>query len=123
MKVFALLSIATIYAAQDPAIKVALEAVQRNEPHFIEEQIRICEIPAPPFKEEARAKEFEKIFQAMGLQNVRIDKAGNVIGVRPGKSAHPNLVLAAHLDTVFPEGTDVKVRREGKLLESPGHRR
>ena len=43
-----------------------------------------------------------------------------MIGVRPGKSAHPNLVFAAHLDTVFPEGTDVKVTREGDLLKGPG---
>jgi tripeptide aminopeptidase len=123
------LSIATaaICAAQnpsalmnDPTIKAALEAIKRNEPHFIEEQVRICEIPAPPFKEDVRSAEFQRIFQSMGLQNVRIDKAGNVIGVRPGKSAHPNLVLAAHLDTVFPEGTDVKVKREGKLLKAPG---
>ena len=105
---------------EEPSIKAALLAVIRNEPHFIEEQIRICEIPAPPFKEEVRAREFERIFQSMGLRNVRIDQAGNVIGVRPGKAARPNLVLAAHLDTVFPEGTDVKVRREGKILKAPG---
>ena len=49
-----------------------------------------------------------------------IDKAGNVIGVRPGKSAHPNLVFSAHLDTVFPEGTDVKVTRTGDLMKGPG---
>ncbi len=67
-----------------------------------------------------RGREFERLFKSMGLQNVRIDQAGNVIGVRPGKTAHPNLVLAAHLDTVFPEGTDVKVRREGKILKAPG---
>ena len=122
-----LLLTAAICRAQNPAalmnnpsVKAALEAVKRNEPHFIEEQVRICEIPAPPFKEEVRSKEFQRIFESMGLQNVRIDKAGNVIGVRPGKSAHPNLVLAAHLDTVFPEGTDVKVKREGTLLKAPG---
>ncbi|HWE52868.1 MAG TPA: M20/M25/M40 family metallo-hydrolase [Bryobacteraceae bacterium] len=105
---------------KDPGIKAALDAVKRNEPHFLEEQVRICEIPAPPFKEEVRSREFERLFKSMGLENVRIDKAGNVIGVRPGRSAHPNLVLAAHLDTVFPEGTDVKVRREGQLLKAPG---
>src|SRR5580658_10268662 len=124
---FLFIATAAIGAAQsptalmnDPTIKAALEAIKRNEPHFIEEQVRICEIPAPPFKEDVRSAEFQRIFQSMGLQNVRIDKAGNVIGVRPGKSAHPNLVLAAHLDTVFPEGTDVKVKREGKLLKAPG---
>jgi tripeptide aminopeptidase len=105
---------------QEPAIKAALDAAQRNEPHFIEEQIRICEIPAPPFKEEARGKELERLFRQLGLKDVRIDKAGNVIGVRPGASARPNLLFQAHLDTVFPEGTDVKVTRGGEVLRGPG---
>ena len=106
--------------AEDPAVKAALDAVKRNEPHFIDEQARFCEIPAPPFKEEVRGKEFERLFKALGLENVRIDKAGNVIGVRPGGSAHPNLVFAAHLDTVFPPETNVKVTREGTVLKGPG---
>jgi len=105
---------------QDPTVKAALDAVKRNEPHFIDEQIRVCEIPAPPFHEEARGKELERLFQQLGLQDVRIDKAGNVIGVRPGASPHPNLLFQAHLDTVFPEETDVKVAREGDLLKGPG---
>lgn len=106
--------------AEEPAIQSALEAVTKNEPHFIEEQIRICQIPAPPFKEETRGRELQRIFQSMGLQNVRMDKAGNVIGVRPGAAPHPNLVFSAHQDTVFPEGTDVRVTREGTLLKGPG---
>jgi tripeptide aminopeptidase len=106
--------------AEDPSIKAALDAAKRNEPHFIDEQVRICEIPAPPFHEDARGKELERLFKAAGLENVRIDKVGNVIGVRPGASAHPNLVFAAHLDTVFPEGTDVKVKRDGTVLRGPG---
>jgi len=105
---------------EDPTIKAALDAVKRNEPHFIDEQVRICEIPAPPFHEEVRAKELERLFKGLGLQNVRIDKAGNVIGVRPGASAHPNLVFQGHLDTVFPEGTNVKVTRDGTVLKGPG---
>ena len=95
--------------AEDPMVKAALAAVEVNEPRFIEEQIRICEIPAPPFHEDVRAKELERLFKGAGLQDVRIDKAGNVIGVRPGATPHPNLLLQAHLDTVFPEGTSVKV--------------
>jgi acetylornithine deacetylase/succinyl-diaminopimelate desuccinylase-like protein len=105
---------------EDPAVKEALAAVTRNEPHFIEEQIRICEIPAPPFHEETRARELERLFRQLGLRDVRIDKAGNVIGVRPGAAAHPNLLFQAHLDTVFPEGTNVKVTREAGVLKGPG---
>src|SRR6266567_4159662 len=90
----------------DATVKAALDAVRRNEAHFIDEQARICEIPAPPFKEDVRARELERLFHAAGLRDVRIDKAGNVIGARPGASARPNVVIAAHLDTVFPEETN-----------------
>ena len=101
-------------------VKAALDAAKRNESHFIDEQIRICEIPAPPFHEDARGQELARLFKQLGLENVRIDKAGNVIGTRPGAAAHPNLVFSAHLDTVFPEGTNVKVSREGTFLKGPG---
>jgi len=105
---------------KDATIRAALEAAKRNEPRVVEEQIRVCEIPAPPFKEEARGKEMERRFRQLGLKDVRMDKAGNVIGVRPGASAHPNLLFQAHLDTVFPEGTEVKVKRDGNILRAPG---
>jgi len=105
---------------QDPAVKAALEAAKTNEPGIIEEQIRISEIPAPEFKEEKRAAALKQIFTDLGLKNVRIDKGGNVIGERPGLSPSPNVVFAAHLDTVFPEGTNVKVTREGTVLKGPG---
>jgi tripeptide aminopeptidase len=117
----------TVVTAQDPAhlmqtseVKAAIDAAKRNESHFIDEQIRICEIPAPPFKEDVRGQELSKLFKQLELENVHIDQAGNVIGTRPGAAAHPNLVFSAHLDTVFPEGTDVKVKREGTLLKGPG---
>jgi acetylornithine deacetylase/succinyl-diaminopimelate desuccinylase-like protein len=105
---------------KEPSVHTALEAVKRNEPSALEQQARVCEIPAPPFHEEARGQELKRLFQGLGLKDVRIDRAGNVIGVRPGKAAHPNLAFAAHLDTVFPEGTNVKVTREGGVLKGPG---
>src|ERR1039458_4543808 len=103
-----------------PAVRAAMEAARRDEADTINLQARLCEIPAPPFHEEARGKELARLFEELGLRDVRTDKAGNAIGVRPGKAAHPNLVFSAHLDTVFPEGTDVKVTREGELLKGPG---
>jgi len=106
--------------ANDPTVRAALAAVRRNEPAAIEQEVSVCEIPAPPFHEEARGQELKRLFTGLGLEDVRIDKAGNVIGVRPGRAAHPNLVFAAHLDTVFPEGTNVKVTREGTVLKGPG---
>ena len=105
---------------KDPAVKAAIDAAKASEAHTIADQIRFCEIPAPSFKEEVRGKELQRVFTQLGLQNVRVDKAGNVLGEYPGAAAHPHLVLSAHLDTVFPEGTDVKVKREGALLKGPG---
>ncbi len=104
----------------DPTVKAALEAIKHNEPEMLSEQARICEIAAPPFHEEQRGYELKKIFEGLHLTNVRIDKAGNVIGARPGEKSRPNVVLAAHLDTVFPEGTNVKVTREGDVMKGPG---
>jgi tripeptide aminopeptidase len=105
---------------QDAAVKAALDAAERQEERTIADQIRICEIPAPPFKEEKRAEAYKRMFQEIGLKNVRIDAEGNVLGERPGRSERPHLVFSAHLDTVFPEETDVTVRREGNILRGPG---
>jgi tripeptide aminopeptidase len=127
MKILILAMAATAAFAQSPtalvneaSMRAAFDAVKRNEPAMIEQQVKICEIPAPPYHEDTRGKELEHLFQQAGLKDVRIDKAGNVVGVRPGKAAHPNLVFAAHLDTVFPEGTNVKVTRDGTVLKGPG---
>ena len=105
---------------KDQRVMAALEQLKSDEPRTLEEQIRIAEIPAPTFKEEKRAGYIKGRFAELGLKNVRIDKIGNVIGERPGSDPRETLVIAAHLDTVFPEGTDVKVRREGSLLIGPG---
>src|SRR5579872_2326188 len=70
--------------AKDPSVRAALEAARRNEPAAIEQEIAVCEIPAPPFHEDVRARELQRLFTGLGLRDVRIDKAGNVIGVRPG---------------------------------------
>ena len=104
----------------DGAVKAAVEAIKASEPQTIEDQIRLCEVEAPPFKETKRAEVYAKMFREAGLQNVRIDKEGNVLGDRPGVQPRPRLVFTAHLDTVFPEGTDVKVKREGNILRGPG---
>lgn len=105
---------------RQPAVRAALDAVKRNEPAIVDLQARVCQIAAPPFHEQERGREVERLFREADLKEVRIDKAGNVIGARPGRAAHPNLVLSAHLDTVFPEGTNVKVTREGTVLKGPG---
>ena len=98
----------------------ALAFVRENEPRILDEQVRLCEIPAPPFEEKARAAAYRRAFADLGLKNVRIDAEGNVIGERPGRAARPNVVVSAHLDTVFPSGTDVSTSRSGPLIKGPG---
>jgi tripeptide aminopeptidase len=104
----------------EKTVAAALAKAKSNEPEIISEQIRVCEIPSPPFGEEKRGLELKSIFTKLGLQNVRIDATGNVLGERPGQGPKPHLVMAAHLDTVFPAETNVKVTREGSWLKGPG---
>jgi len=105
---------------QTPAVRAAVEFARADEMRTIADQIRVCEVEAPPFQEADRAQVLAQLFRETGLSNVRIDAEGNVIGERPGTSPRPNLVMSAHLDTVFPKGTNVKVRRDGYLLRGPG---
>ena len=105
---------------QRPTVRTAVESARADEEQTIADQIRICEVEAPPFQEAKRAQLYAEMFRAVALRNVRIDAVGNVIGERPGASARPNLVLSAHLDTVFPPGTNVRVRRQGAILRGPG---
>lgn len=104
----------------DKAVAKALERAKVNESEIIAEQIRLCEIPAPTFAEQKRGLELKAVFTRLGLKNVRTDAVGNVLGERPGKAASPHLVMVAHLDTVFPIETDVKVTRDGSWLKGPG---
>lgn len=105
---------------QDAAVAKALAWVDAHAGQIADEAIRICEIPAPTFDEGERAKYVRGRFEALGLEDVTIDAAGNVRGRRPGTGAGPDLAMAAHLDTVFPRETNVKVRREGSRLLAPG---
>ena len=106
--------------AKHPTVAAAFSALQSDNAWTLDQQASICQIPAPPFKEQARAAEYAKRFRELGVQNVRIDKEGNVIGEIRGAKPGPTLMLAGHLDTVFPEGTDVHVKREGTKLIAPG---
>lgn len=107
---------------EKPAIRAAFEQIARLEPETIEEQIRIAEIPAPTFEETERGLYFKKRFEELGLEKVRVDAVGNVIGERPGKGGKdaPTLVLAAHLDTVFSMDTELRTVREGTVIKLPG---
>ncbi len=104
----------------NPAIANALESIRRENAWTLQQQVSICEIPAPPFKEQVRGQEMVRRFREHGLQNVRVDAEGNVIAERPGTGNGPTVVLSGHLDTVFPEGTDVKVKLDGARYRGPG---
>ncbi len=109
---------------KDKALADALARLRADNAFTLAQQASICEIPAPPFKEQARAAEFMKRLAAFGIDALRTDAVGNVIGVRKGTGGGPLVVLSAHLDTVFPEGTNVAVTRDttgGRtVLKGPG---
>ncbi|MFM1960879.1 MAG: hypothetical protein RL588_2396 [Pseudomonadota bacterium] len=109
--------------AADARFKTAQKVLMAEHERTVADIIRLTEVPAPPFGEARRAEAVRRDFEALGLRDVTIDAEGNVTGVRPGGRTNgrgPFLVVAAHLDTVFPEGTDVRVRREGWRLAAPG---
>ena len=103
----------------DAAYQQALEAIDGDYERFVEELIRFTEIPAPPFMEDTRAAAYLEALRELGLEDVEMDAEGNVMGVRRGAGG-ALLAVTAHLDTVFPEGTDVTVTREGTRLSAPG---
>src|SRR5258708_21403054 len=127
---FALLCIASSASAQNlslkpnptmtPRIRAALDVIKADNAWTLEQQRTICEIPAPPFKEAARGREMKRRFEALAYQNLRIDSCGNVIVERAGNGSWPTLVIAGHLDTVFPDGTNVKVKVTGTRMDGPG---
>jgi tripeptide aminopeptidase len=105
---------------QTPAVRAAVDFARTDEMRTIDDQIKICEVEAPPFQEAKRAELYAALLREAGLKGARIDAEGNVIAERPGANARPNVVLSAHLDTVFPSGTNVKVRRDGYMLRGAG---
>lgn len=105
---------------KDPRVKASLQYLRDDDARTLDEQIAITQIPAPPFMETTRAQDYAARMRAAGLEDVSIDAAGNVIGKRRGSGKGPLLVLSAHLDTVFPDGTDVTVTLKDKRHYGPG---
>ena len=131
MLVVALLLSATTALAQNAEQKVqsivssasfrdARAALDADHPRFVRELITLTEIPAPPFKETKRAAAYLEMLREAKLADVETDAEGNVMGIRTGTGSGPMLAVLAHLDTVFPEGTDVKAKLEGTKLHAPG---
>ena len=105
----------------NPKIVKTLEDIKADDARTFEEQKRITEIPAPPYKEKVRAEYYQKRMQELGFKDAAIDSEGNVIALRKGTGGgRPKLVVSAHLDTVFPEGTDVTVKEKDGAIVAPG---
>jgi acetylornithine deacetylase/succinyl-diaminopimelate desuccinylase-like protein len=105
--------------AEMPDCARGLDWITKNVPWVTDQQVRLTEIPAPEFNEARRGEFLKTLFEATGLQ-VRIDKTGNVIAERPGTDTKSVILLVAHLDTVFPASTDVRVKRDANRLNAPG---
>jgi len=105
---------------EKPEMRTALQSIDDRAAGIVDAWIKLVEIPAPSGKEQARAKYIRAEMEKLGLSEIKTDDMSNVSGVRKGTGGGPTVVFAAHMDTVFPEGTDVKVKREGDLLRAPG---
>lgn len=107
-------------AADAPALARALATLKTDNAWTVGKQVALCEIPAPPFKEKARGEAYKRELVALGYTDTRIDSVGNVVAEYKGTADGPTVMLAGHLDTVFPEGTKVKVTKDGDRLKGPG---
>lgn len=104
----------------DAAVQKAMDAIQAQQAWTLDQQISICEVPAPPFMEQQRAEEFRRRLVSFGYPDARIDSEGNVIAQLGDSAAGPTVMVAGHLDTVFPESTDVNTTRKGNRIDGPG---
>lgn len=106
----------------EAGMRESVELIREDDERTVRDQVELTEIPAPPFGEEARASRMAELLDDAGVPDVEVDREGNVLARWSGRSSGTGvpLVLAAHLDTVFPPGTDVSVRREGNRYAAPG---
>lgn len=104
----------------DAQLQAGKDFIANEYDRILDEIEYLVEIPAPPFMEEQRALAYAQMLRDAGLSDVSIDEEGNVVGLRPGTGGGSPLVVSAHIDTVFPEGTDVEVRRDGDRMYGPG---
>src|SRR6185312_15164747 len=102
------------------AFRTAHATLAQEHDRTVQDIVTLTQIAAPSFQEETRAAAYLEMAKAHGLTDLEIDAEGNVTGMRRGIGNGPLICVAAHLDTVFPAGTDLTVRREGTKLFAPG---
>lgn len=105
---------------ENPAVSRALDLAEAHDDWALERLIELTEIPAPPFMETERGERFAEMLTELGADSVWTDQEGNVLGLRRGRTGARTIGFGGHLDTVFPEGTDVSVRQVGDTLFAPG---
>jgi tripeptide aminopeptidase len=103
-----------------PEVNESFRYFEQEAEAITKEHIAICSVPASPFAEQQRAEYLRDKFIEIGLTDVSLDGIGNCLGLFKGNSDKPLIIVSAHLDTVFPEGTDFTVRHEGRRLLAPG---
>ena len=108
-----------VLGSNDQVQKV-LSFLKEDNDYTTNEQIELTAIEAPTFEEEVRGIYYQKKLKSLGIKNVETDEVGNIFGIRSGKGNGPTLVLCAHLDTVFPAGTDILAKNIGGKIYAPG---
>lgn len=101
-------------------VQSAYKIIEDIDEQTIKDMIKLTEVNAPPFKETKRGLLFKKMIEDAGADKVWVDKVGNVLALRKGTTSEKTIALDAHLDVVFPEGTDVTVKKVGDTLKAPG---
>jgi acetylornithine deacetylase/succinyl-diaminopimelate desuccinylase-like protein len=87
---------------------------------MVELAVEIQQIPAPTSHEQKRAEFIHKLFLDERLKDVCNDETGNVLGCFPGNGQEKPLIVSAHMDTVFPLETDLRVEWGIELIHGPG---
>ncbi len=108
------------HAALMSQLAPALARLAAADESLLATQIAVSEIAAPTGGEQARGAFVANRFRTLGLDDVHVDDVGNVIGMRAGAAPGGCVVICAHLDTIFPDGTPVAVTRDGHQLSGPG---
>ena len=106
--------------AAHPAVQRAMDLIETNDARTMQDLRELTQIPAPPFMETERGVRFREMLEEAGADSTWVDEEGNVIGLRRGTAGDQVIAISGHLDTVFPEGTDLTIHERGDTLLAPG---